>query len=183
MVVSPTTLAPVALLPRIAAGDTNAIRDAIARYGGMIWSMARRFERANAEDAVQEIFIDLWKSAGRYDPQIAKETTFVLMLARRRLIDRRRRRGQLDEATSEMLPVIADSAPPPDVAAEAALVARAIERLSPDQRGILLLSICYGLSHSEIATRLGMPLGTVKAHARRGMIAVRTATTGTGSEP
>jgi RNA polymerase sigma-70 factor, ECF subfamily len=175
-----------ALLPLVAVGDVDAIRQVIAVYGGLIWSMARRFEPDDAEDAVQEIFLDLWKSAARYDAQRARETTFVAVLARRRLIDRRRRqRLQRTAETSDVpLPTLVDSAPLPDVAAEAALAARAIETLSPDQRKVLLLSICHGLSHGEIATRLDMPLGTVKAHARRGLIAVRAALAGNlGEQP
>lgn len=170
------------ILAHVAAGDAAAVREAVSRFGGMIWGMARRFEGEDAEDAVQEIFIDLWKNAGRYDPNIAKETTFVLMLARRRLIDRRRRRGLRSTTAIELVPAIVDSTPPPDVATEAALAARAVEALGADQRNALLLSICHGLSHSEIATRLSMPLGTVKAHLRRGLIAVRAATLGASSE-
>src|ERR1043165_482447 len=82
----------LALLARVAGGDPRAVRDCIARYGGLVWSIARRFEGADAEDAVQEIFLDLWKSAARFDPQIASEPAFVAMIARRRLIDRRRTR-------------------------------------------------------------------------------------------
>ena len=65
------------------------------RFGGLVWSLARRVTRSTAEadDAVQEIFVDLWRSASRFDPSIANETTFVAMIARRRLIDRGRRRS------------------------------------------------------------------------------------------
>src|SRR5215813_10857739 len=82
----------LALLARVAGGDPGAVRDCLARYGGLVWSIARRFEGGDAEDAVQEIFLDLWRSAARFDPQIASEPAFVAMIARRRLIDRRRTR-------------------------------------------------------------------------------------------
>src|SRR5262245_63951716 len=87
---------PPVLLGRVAAGDQAAIRECIARYGGVVWSLARRFEArdGDAEDAVQEIFLDLWKSAARFDRQIASEAAFVAMIARRRLIDRKRTRGR-----------------------------------------------------------------------------------------
>jgi RNA polymerase sigma-70 factor, ECF subfamily len=170
----------LALLPHVAVGDTGAIREVISRYSRLVWSMARRFERETAEDAVQEVFIDLWKSAARYDAKVAKESTFVMMIARRRLIDRRRRRGtQPVFEVGDELPAVADtSQTPPDVAMEANLAARAIEQLSPGQRDVLLLSICYGMSHQAIADKLAMPLGTVKAHARRGLLAVQAATSG-----
>jgi RNA polymerase sigma-70 factor (ECF subfamily) len=61
------------LLARVAAGEAEAVRECLARYGNLVWSLARRFEPTEAEDAVQEVFLDLWKSAPRFDPQIASE--------------------------------------------------------------------------------------------------------------
>lgn len=182
MVVPPAQIpAATSLLGHVAAGDVGAIREVIDVYGGLVYSIARRFEREDPEDAVQEIFVDLWKNAGRFDPQVASEPTFVAMLARRRLIDRKRRMVRRPVSASlEHLPVVIDSAPGPDVVAEAAQAARALERLPGDQRRVLLLAICHGLSHSEIAAQLAMPLGTVKAHARRGLIAIRA---GVSDEP
>ena len=83
---------PAPLLSRVAKGDTAAIDECLDRYGGLVWSLARRLSptTADAEDAVQEIFIDLWRSAGRYSEQLGEEVTFVSTLARRRLIDRLR---------------------------------------------------------------------------------------------
>src|SRR5262245_66294972 len=109
--------ATASLLARVAEGDAIAVRECIARYGGLVWSIARRFELADAEDAVQEIFLDLWKSAARFDPNIASETAFIAMIARRRLIDRRRTRKR--RPTTEQLPELAvDQAARPDACAE-----------------------------------------------------------------
>ena len=165
----------LALLPHVAAGDAAAMKHMIERYGRLIWSMACRFERETAEDAVQEVFIDLWKSAERYDANVAKESTFVMMIARRRLIDRRRRRAVQPaiDYDNEMLTLADHHNAPADVAAYANATVRAIEQLSAGQRDVLLLSICYGMSHQDIAEKLAIPLGTVKAHARRGMLAVK----------
>jgi RNA polymerase sigma-70 factor (ECF subfamily) len=173
-----TTVTP--LLPRIAEGDRNAIRECIARYGGLVWSLARRAAHNDAEDAVQEIFLDLWKSAARFDESAGSEITFVAMIARRRLVDRRRqsqRRPEtesLGDSSSEARAVLSTSAAP-EMGAEAALAARALDQLKPEQRQVLILTTCHGLSHEEVATSTGMPLGTVKAHARRGLIRVREA--------
>ena len=88
------------VLPRIAAGDPAAVADCIARYGGLVWSLARRFlgNMTDAEDAVQDVFIELWKNAARYDPGLASEPTYITMIARRRLIDRKRRTGRVPPA-------------------------------------------------------------------------------------
>jgi RNA polymerase sigma factor (sigma-70 family) len=173
----------VALLGRVGSGDPGAVRDCIARYGGLVWSIARRFEGNDAEDAVQEIFLDLWKSAARFDPQLSSEPAFVAMLARRRLIDRRRMRQR--RPTTETIaaePPIADHARGPDTCAEASQAARALDRLRPEQRHVLLLATCHGMSHGEIAAQTGMPLGTVKAHARRGLQSIRAALLGVHEE-
>jgi len=165
------------LLWRVASGDPQAIRDCLAQYGGLVWSITRRFEAADAEDAVQEIFLDLWKSAARFDPAIASEPVFVAMIARRRLIDRRRtrrRRPTTETITTE--PPVGGAAP--DACAEASQAARALSRLRPEQRQVLVLATCHGMSHGEIAEQTGMPLGTVKAHARRGLMSIRAALLG-----
>jgi RNA polymerase sigma-70 factor (ECF subfamily) len=82
-----------AILKRIAAGDKTAVQDCLDSYGGLVWSLARRMSpnTNEAEDAVQEIFIDVWKNAARFDESQSSETTFVAMIARRRLIDRLRK--------------------------------------------------------------------------------------------
>lgn len=176
--------APPPLLARVHAGDAAAVRECIARYGGLVYSIARRFEPAgDVDDAVQEVFLDLWKSAARYDAGIGSETAFIAMIARRRLIDRRRSRGRRPTTAGvEELPVVIDRANQPDTCAEASQAARALERLRPEQRQVLLLATLHGLSHGEIAAETGMPLGTVKAHARRGLLSIRAALLGVQEE-
>lgn len=176
------------LLHRVSTGDGDAVRECIARWGGLVWSLARRLSPggAEAEDAVQEIFLDLWRSAGRYDPAVASETTFVAMIARRRLVDRRRKSKRAPATES-----LADAPTPVEPmafrrvedSAEASIAAAALARLRPEQRLVLVLSACHGLSHEEIAATTNMPLGTVKAHARRGLIRVRAMLDGETDAP
>jgi RNA polymerase sigma-70 factor (ECF subfamily) len=156
----------------------------IARYGGVVWSLARRLstETSEAEDAVQEIFLDLWKSADRFDGSVSSELTFVAMIARRRLLDRRRahkRRPETEPVEDHELFV---PAPQADTVAEVAMASRALGELSTEQREVLVLSAVHGFSHEEIAKTKGMPLGTVKSHARRALTRIRALLTGQPEE-
>jgi len=143
------------------------------------WSgLARRLSpsRADAEDAVQEIFLELWKSAARFDAGVASEPTFVSMIARRRLIDRSRRQqrhpGTAPLADAEQV-ADPDASDKPDVADDADRALQAMNSLDADRRRILELSIYEGRTHVEIAQQLSMPIGTVKSHARRGLHRLR----------
>jgi len=167
-----------AFLPAVAQGDSSAVDACIRRYSGAVWSLARRFSgnEHDAEDAVQEVFLELWKSADRFDPQVGSEMTFVMTIARRRLIDRRRRGGRGPQTQSLAEPEILPSEETADLAElsdEAARVHRAFEELRPEQRRVLQLSLVGGHSHQQVAERTGLPLGTVKSHARRGLMRVR----------
>ena len=167
------------LLQRVATGDTRAVAGCIDQYGGLIWSLARRLliRSTEAEDAVQEVFIELWKKAHLFDSSIGSETTFVAMIARRRLIDRRRRESRRLEGDA----ISIDEVPIPtavepiesELQDEAARAARALGELKPEQRSVLQLAVCEGWSHQLIAERLGLPLGTVKTHVRRGLARIR----------
>jgi RNA polymerase sigma-70 factor (ECF subfamily) len=175
------------ILHRVAEGDQDAIKECMDRFGGLVWSLARRLagNAAEAEDAVQEIFIDVWRSAGRFDPAIASETTFIAMIARRRLIDRGRRRARRPEvaAIPETIESDGPAFDPAEVEEAAKAALSAMERLRPEQRKVLELSIQFGRSHEQIAGTTGLPLGTVKTHARRGLIRLREILAEEGIDP
>ena len=161
------------LLERIAGGDDAALGACIRQYGGLVWSIARRYFRdsAEAEDAVQEVFTDLWRSAARFDRNIRSEQVFVAMIARRRVIDRLR---QVTRHPTEQLPEgpleATRAEGNPEVCAEVAVVQARMDELREDERSVLDLGVVQGYSHSQIAERLKMPLGTVKSHMRRGLL-------------
>ncbi len=168
------------ILQRVAQKDQAAVRECLDTYGGLVWSLARRFlrgDRADAEDAVQEIFVDLWKSAPRFDPEVSSETTFVAMIARRRLIDRVRRTSR--RPTQEALVEEAVGSSPPEesvgeeLSEDVGAATRALAELSPEQQKAIRMSLINGLSHQQISDATGMPLGTVKTHIRRGVIRIR----------
>ena len=169
------------VLPRIHSGDPTAVEECLDRYGGLVWSLARRHTRssADAEDAVQEIFLAVWKNAERFNPERASEAAFITMIARRRLIDLIRRQ-QRRPATDGLEDGVAEAIPDPragtvEASAEVALAARAIRQLEPKERQAVLLSVHHGMSHGQIAEHTGMPLGTVKTYVRRGLQRVRDA--------
>ena len=167
-----------AILQRIADGDSSAIQDCLNKYGGLVWSIARKMLRNSddAEDAVQEIFVDIWKNSGRFDESRSSETTFIAMIARRRLIDRIRfssRRISADSLDDVLLEPFTRADQAMQISIEAGQAAEAMRTLRPEQQQVLRLSIIQGMSHQEISDATGMPLGTVKTHARRGLLHVR----------
>lgn len=179
------------LLQRVADGDPVAMGELLDRYGGLVYSLARRFcfEQSEVEDAVQEVFTAIWQAGARFDPTLGSEETFVAMVTRRRLIDRRRRamRRHMPRVDGEVLHGVAaagsDDGDPSEVGGVGSLgedSRRAIEllrTLRPEQQTVIRLSICQGMSHEQISSLLDMPLGTVKTHVRRGLIALREAMT------
>lgn len=180
ILVDPQLDDPTHLLRRIAQGQPGAVEQCLEAYSGLVWSVARRYlgVGADAEDAVQEVFIELWRSAARFDPALGSEITFVSVLARRRCIDRlRRKRADPARSAAPLHPESAPAAPWEDDALELAdehrRAAEAFDTLRPEQQEVLRLNLQEGLSHQQIAEHLALPLGTVKTHARRGLLRLR----------
>ena len=150
----------------------------LARYAGLVWTFARRLSAndADAEEAVQEIFLDLWKSARQFDPAHGTELGFVAFVARRRLLERRRAQGRLPTADRAALASkpSGERGEGDEASGEMTLVARALDELSDDQREVLLLSAVRGLPHEAIASATGMAVGTVKSHGRRALLRLRS---------
>jgi RNA polymerase sigma-70 factor (ECF subfamily) len=166
------------VLERVAAGDQAAVKECLDRFGGLVWTLARRALSSpqDAEDAVQEIFLEIWQSAHRYDASRGSETVFVATITRRRLIDRLRKQGRqpyTDSIDEPGLNLSGEVGHSQEVSTEATLAARALKTLKPAQQRVLELGLLRGLSHSEIAEHTGMPLGTVKTQMRRGLMKIR----------
>lgn len=165
------------ILERIAAGDHQAVEACVDQYGSLVWTLAKRFCRsaADAEDASQEVFIELWEKASRFDRTRSSETTFISMIARRRLIDRMRREKYHLAAADVTEVEVPDSANVnnAEVADEAEKAQRCVRKLNSQQQKIIFLSVHKGASHSAIADTLRIPLGTVKSFARRALLQLR----------
>lgn len=150
----------------------------MARYGALVWSLARRHVRqhADAEDAVQDVLIDVWRNAARFDSTIASEATFIATIARRRLVDRHRKQSRR-VATQTMVeePVLADRSHQAELEEreDAQRVRQLMSGLRAEEKRVLELGLLEGLSQSQISEASGMPLGTVKTHTRRGLKRLR----------
>ncbi|MEM6551486.1 MAG: sigma-70 family RNA polymerase sigma factor [Planctomycetota bacterium] len=166
-------------IQQVADGDPDGVSRCLEAYGGLVWTLASRWlgPSADAEDLVQDVFVELWRVAERYDPTKSSEATFVTLITRRRLIDRTRRltRRPTPEALADWdQPAESRS---PDQAAElseeAQAAAKALEELPDDHRRVLRLVVMEGRTHREVAEALDLPVGTVKTWVRRGLIRVR----------
>jgi RNA polymerase sigma-70 factor (ECF subfamily) len=166
------------ILARVAERRHDAMEECLSVYGALVWSLAVRMlaSREDAEEAVQEIFVDVWKHAGRFDPVRSSEATFIAMIARRRLVDRHRRQACRPpcsslEKNTEM--PLAATVNPIDIHDEVEHVRRLMGLLRPEERQVLEMALGEGCSQAAISERTGMPLGTVKSHARRGLLRLR----------
>jgi RNA polymerase sigma-70 factor (ECF subfamily) len=156
------------LIRRTADGDRGAFEILYRRYARPVFGLALRRlgDRGRAEDAVQETFASVWRAARSYRPERGPGAPWLYAVARNAIIDRSRIRN---EPPAE-LPEEPSSEPGPPERAEAGWTAwrvhRALEELSDNERVVLELAYWSGLSQSEIAEYLGIPLGTVKTRTR-----------------
>jgi RNA polymerase sigma-70 factor (ECF subfamily) len=168
-----------ALLHRVAAGNSSAVAQCMDAYGGLVWSIAKRMLGATpeAEDAVQEVFIEIWRKAARFDASKGSEVTFIATVARRRIIDRLRRlkRQPEIEPLPETLPSQQESSGESvaSLADDAQQAQSALAQLSDNQQRVIQLAVLQGMTHTEVSESMGMPLGTVKTHVRRGLMRLR----------
>jgi RNA polymerase sigma-70 factor (ECF subfamily) len=159
------------LIRRVARRDANAFETLYHRFARPVFGLALRRlgDRMRAEDAVQETFAAVWRSARTYKPDRGAGAPWLYAVARNAIVDRSRSRT---EPPGEV-PDIASTELGPDERAEASYVSwrvhRALESLSPNERDVIELAYYGGLSQSEVADFLGIPLGTVKTRTRAGL--------------
>ena len=165
-------------MKKVAEGNAAAMQEIFESYAGLVRSIARRMRlrSADVEDAVQEIFIEVWRCADRFDETKGSAKLFIATIARRRLIDRIRkevRQPQLAPAEELDDARWAEPGTAGETLAEAERVARVVARLRPVRRRVLSMGLLEGMTHTEISHATGMPLGTVKTQMRRGLMQVR----------
>jgi len=170
--------ADAAAVARVADGDYDALRELYERYGRIVYGLTYRLTREAqlAEEATQDTFSTLWRRAATYDPERAKVSTWLFVIARNRAIELIRSRTRVPEP-HESVETVGEADDPADLVAiadEAERIARAIAELPESQLQAIRLAYFDGLSHGEIADRLGQPLGTVKSRIRLGLDRLRT---------
>ncbi|WP_284124503.1 sigma-70 family RNA polymerase sigma factor [Parerythrobacter aestuarii] len=159
----------------MAAGDRAALDTVYEMTSGKLFATIVRIVRMRerAEDLLQETYIKAWQRAGRFDPAKGSPITWLCTLARNTALSDLRRDGRLGEEASDELPEIADDARPQDDwlcdVEDAEALQRCLETLQDDHRRSIRLAFFDGLTHSELASKVDAPLGTIKSWIRRGL--------------
>jgi RNA polymerase sigma-70 factor, ECF subfamily len=178
------------LLTLAAAGDPAAVQQCIARYGSLVWSLARRScaSETEAEALTRDIFAQLWQQAARHEPGVGSEPLFITIVARRHLLDRLR----ATEPRPSLKPIpslLAPDSPTPDPLApsslanteppqiercsEATLAASVLATLDPSQRRMLSLAMGQGMTYAEVGQHTASSTDAAKSLVRRALVAVR----------
>jgi len=166
-----------ALLHRCAGGDRAAFRLLYDRWGDRLYGVALRITRQAplAADATQDAFVQIWQQAHRFDPERGGPGTWLISMVRYRALDIVRRQArevpgyqpeEREDETPDALARLVSSA-------EGAALQRCLRELEEERRRLVVLAFVDGLSHSELAARMKVPLGTVKSWIRRSLLALR----------
>jgi RNA polymerase sigma-70 factor (ECF subfamily) len=165
------------LLGLVARSDDIALAELYDRYGGVAYGLALRILRDDglAQDAVQDAFLAVWRSAAGFLPERAKPSTWILTLVHRRAVDlvRREQRRRTEPLEPEQHPATGPSDEEAAVRFFRRAVQVALAQLPADQRQAIELAYYAGLSQSEVAERLGQPLGTIKSRTFAGLSRLR----------
>jgi RNA polymerase sigma factor (sigma-70 family) len=165
------------VLASIAGGDDQGLAELYDRYGRLAYGLAYRVlrDQALAEDAVQDAFLAIWRSADGYRRERAKPSTWILTLVHRRAVDLVRREDRRRAERLEETPEAASASVPEeaDLRETRSAVQAALRKLPDDQREALELAYYGGFTQSELAERLGVPLGTVKSRMFAGLTRLR----------
>ncbi|MBN8613706.1 MAG: sigma-70 family RNA polymerase sigma factor [Deltaproteobacteria bacterium] len=171
----PDEVSDAALVRAVAAGERLALATLYDRYASLVMAVGVRIlrNRRDAEDIAHDVFLEVWRRAGTYDPAKASVRTWLVLIMRCRALDRRK--SAPVSMTSALLEDVRTSDPSdsPDARLDRARVTTALGALTTAQREVLVLGYYEGLSSSEIAERLDIPLGTVKSRVAGALRALR----------
>lgn len=163
----------------VSRGDESALAALYDRYRLILFGLILRIlhDRQEAEDVLQEAFLQVWRRANDFDPARGRAFTWLVTIARSRALDRLRASGSrariATEAEQEPRESVGDAAADAVKSEEGEIVRQALAELPEEQRRALFMAYFEGLTQSEIADRLGDPLGTVKTRMRSGLMKLR----------
>lgn len=189
MSVQPAEITDSDLLRAIQRGDESALGALYDRYGAILFGLVIRIvnNRPEAEDVLQQVFLQVWNRARDFDEERGKVFTWLVTLARSRAIDRMRslavRAKAVDiagQSSPQTVPATGDEAVLRGEQRE--FIRGLLQELPEDQRNVLLLAYFEGLTQTEIAERLDQPLGTIKTRMRTALIRLRDALKGKGQD-
>lgn len=170
----------VAALKRVAEGDRRALQEVYRRTSAKLYGVALRIfpEPEDAEDVLQDAFINIWQKAASFDPARASPITWLVTLTRNRAIDKLRSKGKRVTTPIELAAEIPDDRPDAescliDAQADARVLA-CIETLEKDDATLIRTAFFQGSTYADIAERAGAPLGTIKSRIRRALLKLRT---------
>ena len=167
------------LLARTALGDRNAFAELYRSTSSKLFAVSLRIvrERQLAEEVLQDSFVNIWRRSSDYAVAKSAPLTWMTAIVRNRSLDIVRRTREAPDVDGELAANLVDesAAPAADAQArqEAHTIHQCLEELEPDQRQTIALAFFHGLTHSELASHLRKPLGTVKTHVRRGLAKLR----------
>ena len=172
-----------ALIRRVANGDESALSELYDRYAGLLLALARRIltRQSDAEEVLQEVFLQVWNQAGRYDTRRSAVSTWLVLITRSRAIDRLRSRQVFDRTLGSLQQENRDAHTSPEGIRSVLWEQRrrrlhtALADLPEEQRNVLELAFYRGMTQSEIASGTGIPLGTVKTRTLLAMKKLRRA--------
>lgn len=161
---------------RFSAGDERALEELYRRYSPLVYTVALRSlgDVTEAEDVLQQVFVAAWQGRERYQPERAKVSTWLMGIARNKIVDAHASRGRQRRIQSEVAAssLSAVDTQPVDIARQM-VIADEIARLDRVPQQVLRLAFYEDLTHMQIAERLQLPPGTVKSHIRRSLIKLR----------
>lgn len=165
------------LVSAIRSGDEQAMAQLYERYSPIVYSVALRIlgDTATAEDILQEVFMQLWRSPDVFDPSRGSLPGWLAVIARNRAIDSLRKRRPETDITEVVVPVAPDLAGRAEWSRALEKIRSALGSMPSPQRSALEMAFFEGLTHTEIAAKTGEPLGTIKTRIRAGLLTLRKA--------
>ena len=158
---------------RFVAGDESALKDIFDEHASLVVNICRRTVGGDAEDVAQQVFVAAWKGRTSFDAERGSLAGWLTGIAKFKAIDHLRAKGRRPQSAGRDVEDSASSASDVGRVADRVLLTRALSRLPEERRRVLALAFFEDFTHHEISEHLAMPLGTVKSHVRRGLLALR----------